>query len=79
MRRLNVNITRPERIGRIAIGLVAVVGGMLLVASSTAALTTVLELLLILAGLDLIATGALGHCPLYQKLGFVPRSLKRSS
>ena len=34
-----------------------------------------LELLLIAAGLDLLVTGAIGHCPLYQKLGHVPKSL----
>ena len=34
-----------------------------------------LEVLLAVAGLDLIVTGALGHCPLYQKLGYVPRSI----
>ena len=35
-----------------------------------------LELLLIGAGLDLLITGAIGHCPLYQKLGHVPTSLR---
>lgn len=30
-----------------------------------------------LAGADLAVTGALGHCPLYQKIGFVPPSLRR--
>jgi hypothetical protein len=37
----------------------------------------VLEALLIAAGLDLVVTGALGHCPLYQRLGHMPRSLRR--
>jgi hypothetical protein len=36
-----------------------------------------LEIVLVLAGLDLVVTGALGHCPLYQKLGYVPQSLRR--
>ena len=31
-----------------------------------------LELLLIVAGLDLIVTGGTGHCPLYKKLGRLP-------
>jgi hypothetical protein len=39
-------------------------------------LAVVLELLLVLAGLDLVVTGALGHCPLYARLGHVPASLK---
>jgi hypothetical protein len=25
---------------------------------------------------DLAITGALGHCPLYNKLGYVPKSLR---
>jgi len=36
----------------------------------------VLQLLLIAAGLDLAATGALGHCPLYAKLGYLAKSLR---
>ena len=39
----------------------------------------VLEVLLIAAGLDLVITGMLGHCPLYQRLGHVPESLRRPS
>lgn len=41
-------------------------------ASTTAALLEVV----VIAGLDLVVTGALGHCPLYQKLGHVPATLK---
>ena len=44
-----------------------------------AALAVVLEVLLAVAGLDLVVTGALGHCPLYSRLGHVPASLRRSS
>jgi hypothetical protein len=36
----------------------------------------VFEVLLVAAGLDLVVTGALGHCPLYRKLGHVPTSLR---
>lgn len=32
----------------------------------------IVELLLIVAGLDLIVTGGTGHCPLYKKLGRLP-------
>ncbi|WP_306670117.1 YgaP-like transmembrane domain [Rhodococcus opacus] len=32
--------------------------------------------LLIAAGPDLVVTGSTGHCPLYQRLGHVPASLK---
>lgn len=77
MKRPTVNITAPERFARVFIGLVAIVGGVLLLASTGGAVSTVLEVLLMLAGLDLVLTGALGHCPLYRKLGYVPPSLRR--
>ena len=41
-------------------------------------LAVVLEALLVAAGLDLAVTGALGHCPLYAKLGYLPKSLQRT-
>jgi Protein of unknown function (DUF2892) len=77
-RRLSVNITPIERSGRIIIGALGAVFGALLLASASGAVAVVLEVLLVVAGLDLIVTGALGHCPLYQKLGYVPASLRRS-
>ena len=76
--RWKVNITAAERVGRILLGLVGAVGGILLLAGSPTALATVLEVLLVLAGLDLVVTGATGHCPLYQRLGYLPRSLRSS-
>ena len=72
-----VNVTPQERIGRIVLGTLGAVAGALLLASATTVLAVVLEILLIAAGLDLVVTGALGHCPLYQKLGHVPASLRR--
>jgi uncharacterized membrane protein HdeD (DUF308 family) len=77
MRRPSVNITPRERIGRILLGVLGAVAGAVLLASASGALAVTLEVLLVLAGLDLIATGALGHCPLYKKLGHVPPSLRR--
>ena len=76
-RRLSVNITPIERAGRVVIGAVASLFGILLLTSAGSVLAVVLELLLIVAGLDLVVTGALGHCPLYQRLGYVPKSLRR--
>jgi uncharacterized membrane protein len=73
-----VNITPSERVGRILLGLVGAVGGILLLAGSPTVLAGTLEVLLVLAGLDLVVTGATGHCPLYQKLGHLPASLRRS-
>lgn len=74
MRRPVVNISALERLGRIVVGAVAALAGVLLLASGGGAVVTVLEILLVLAGLDLVVTGALGHCPLYARLGHVPRT-----
>lgn len=75
--RLSINITPAERIGRIAMGAAGVVVGVILLASAASALAVILEVLLIAAGADLVITGALGHCPLYARLGHVPKSLRR--
>lgn len=77
MTRPSINITPIERIGRVVMGVVAVFAGILLLRQADSAATAVLEALLVLAGVDLIVTGALGHCPLYRKLGHVPASLRR--
>ena len=77
MKRPIVNITPLERAGRILVGSVGAVGGLVLLASAGGAFVGILEVLLVLAGLDLVVTGALGHCPLYRKLGHVPPSLRR--
>jgi hypothetical protein len=77
MRRPTINITPSERAGRIVLGGAAAIVGLALLASAAGAFAVVLEVLLVLAGLDLVVTGALGHCPLYAKLGHVPRSLRR--
>ena len=76
-RRFVVNITPLERAGRVVVGAIGALGGGLLLTYSGGALAVVLEGLLVLAGLDLVVTGALGHCPLYRKLGYVPPSLGR--
>jgi len=76
MKRPVVNITPAERTGRVLLGLLGVVGGLVLLGSAGGALAIVLEVLLVLAGLDLVVTGALGHCPLYRKLGHTPASLR---
>lgn len=68
-----VNINPVERAGRIAIGVAAAIAGIALLAASPSVLAAVFEVVLILAGLDMIGTGLTGHCPLYQKLGRAPR------
>lgn len=76
MKRPRVNITPAERIARIILGVVAVTAGTLLLTSVGSGLAIALEILLVLAGLDLVVTGAAGHCPLYQRIGHVPASLR---
>ena len=74
--RWSINITPAERVARVIIGGAGAVAGIVLLAGAASTLAVILELLLVLAGLDLVVTGALGHCPLYAKLGHVPASLK---
>ena len=73
---LSVNITPGERAGRIVLGAAAMIAAIVLLTSAGSALAVILEVLRAAAGLDLIITGALGHCPLYQKLGFVPNTMR---
>lgn len=75
---MTVNITPAERLARVALGLGAAIAGLAFVSAADSALAVVLAILLVAAGLDLVVTGALGHCPLYQRLGYVPPSLRRS-
>ena len=74
--RWSINLTPAERAARIIIGGAGAVVGIVLLVGATSTLAVALELLLVLAGLDLVVTGALGHCPLYARLGHVPTSLK---
>jgi len=77
MKRPEINITPSERAGRILLGGMGALVGLVLLASAAGTLAVVLEALLVLAGLFLVVTGALGHCPLYHKLGHMPPSLRR--
>ena len=74
--RWSINITPAERAARIIVGGAGAVVAIVLLGGATSTLAIALELLLVLAGLDLVVTGALGHCPLYARLGHVPTSLK---
>ena len=74
--RWSINITPAERVARVVIGALGALIGLVLLTGASSVLAVTLELLLVLAGLDLVVTGALGHCPLYGKLGHVPASLK---
>jgi len=78
MKRPEINITPIERVARMVIGGAAVVAGATLLAGPNALVAVALEVLLVLAGLDLLVTGLIGHCPLYKRLGYIPSSLRRS-
>ena len=69
MKRPSINITPGERAGRVVGGAVVAVLGVVLLVDAGSAVAVVLTLLLAAAGLDLVVTGALGHCPLYARLG----------
>lgn len=77
-RRLTVNVGPGERVARIVVGLLGVIAGIVMLTGAPGAVVAVLAVLLGLAGLDLVVTGALGHCPLYARLGHVPASARRS-
>lgn len=79
MKRPVVNISIFERFARVLLGGVAAVIGVILLIGAASSFVAFLEVLLILAGLDMVVTGALGHCPLYAKLGHVPSSLRGAS
>lgn len=76
MNRPTVNITPGERILRVVLGTIGALTGALLLSQGGGAVTVFFEVLLMLAGLDLVVTGVLGHCPLYKRLGYVPRLLR---
>lgn len=74
--RWSINITPAERVARVVLGVLAVITGVILLIDASSGVAVLLEGLLVLAGLDFLITGALGHCPLYAKLGHTPASLK---
>ncbi len=77
--RWHVNITPAERVGRVLAGLTSLVAAIWLLSNSPSVGQAILEVLLGAAGLDLLITGATGYCPLYRRLGHVPKSLRRSA
>ena len=78
MKRRTVNITPVERVMRFGIGIGLVLTALWVISIGISVLSVVGALLLAGAGLDLGVTGAIGYCPLYAKLGYVPRSPRKS-
>ena len=66
--RWGINIMPTERAAGIVLGSLATLVGLVLLTGATSDLPATVEVLLVLVGLDLVITGALGHCPLYAKL-----------
>lgn len=75
-----INIGTPERFARVILGGAAALLGVVILAGGPGVWALVGSLLLVAAGLDFVVTGATGYCPLYARLGHVPRTLgsKRS-
>ncbi len=79
MKARTVNITPIERIVRVGIGIALVLTALWVIGTGISILTVVGALLLVGAGLDLGLTGTIGYCPLYARLGYLPRSLRKST
>jgi hypothetical protein len=60
-----VNLTLTERLARVIVGAAAVFGAVLWLALVPSVLVAVGAVVLAAAGIDLVITGARGHCPLY--------------
>ncbi len=71
-----VNISTPDRWARVIVGAAAIALAVALVVDGAGSLQSILAVVLGLCGLDLVVTGAMGHCPLYRRLHHVPRSLR---
>jgi hypothetical protein len=77
LHRPSINSTPAEPAGRTGLAVAAAIAAVGLLTSATTTPAVVLEVLLPGAGLDLAITGALGHRPLHQRLGHMPKSLRR--
>jgi hypothetical protein len=60
-----VNLTLIERLARVVVGAAGVVGAAVWLALVPSVLVAVGAVVLAAAGIDLVFTGARGHCPLY--------------
>ena len=69
------NIGMAERVGRVVLGDALVFLGIAVLSGGPAFWGLVGAVLVVAAGIDLVITGARGYCPLYARLGHVPKSL----
>ena len=71
-----LNVSPPERVGRGYLGFLSIgIGGKLLSDADSPAFFGAM-VLLVLLGVYLAATGMLGRCPVYRRLGHESASLK---
>jgi hypothetical protein len=66
---MTVNIAWWDRIFRVLFGGVVALGGLLFARGTDVFGYQALAIAAALVGLDFVITGAIGFCPLYQKLG----------
>lgn len=79
MRRPRINVGPAERVARVVLGGGVAIVGLLIALGGPGVWALVGAILLIAVGLDFVVTGALGFCPLYARLGHVPRSLRSAT
>lgn len=63
-----VNLVATQRAARILLGLATAAAGIVLLSRAGSAVAVVFESLATTIGVDLVVTGAIGHCPLYAEL-----------
>jgi len=74
-----INVSPPERVARVVLGAAVVVIGLVVLLGGPSTWALVGSILLIAVGVDFVVTGAIGYCPLYARLGHVPRSLRSAN
>ena len=72
MKRPTVNVPAVECTIRVILGTGMVLSALALVSVSVTVQSVLGGLLLAGAGLYLVITGLIGHCPIYSKLGYGP-------
>lgn len=66
---MTINIAGWERVLRVLLGGIVALGAMIVARETNVFGYQALAIAAMLLGLDFVVTGAIGFCPLYQKLG----------
>ena len=72
-----MDLSPEERTLRMVVGWTLALPGLTLVATEASAALTIAGAATAFIGLAVFATGSCGRCPIYRRLGRVPRSLRR--